>query len=73
MTDPLELWLNWIPIHGIARIVWLIVKMISAPICPLAMRPPSMNRPIPGSNRTVVFGRIVRVARAVTVTWFVTT
>ena len=72
VMDPVELPLNWTPIQGSERTVPFDWKMISEFGWPFATRVPSTNRPIDGWKRTVVFGRIVRVTRGATVTWFVT-
>src|SRR2546428_9379930 len=69
VTDPNEVPLNWIPIHGKARTVPFDWNTMADPARPSATRFPSTNNPIRGSNLTVVFGMIVRVTPGATVTW----
>src|SRR3989454_6298348 len=71
--EPEELALNWMPPHVIGEPVLFAVKMIALEAVPSATSEPSMKRWTPGSNLTVVPGRMVSVAGARTVTWYVAT
>src|SRR2546427_8363553 len=72
-TEPDELALNWTPAHGNTEAVLFGPNVMSFEDVPSATREPSTNRCVPGSNLTVVPGRIVSVAFARTITSRITT
>src|SRR6266581_6458245 len=72
-TEPDELALNWTPAHGDTEAVLFGPNVMSFPDVPSATREPSTNRCVPGSNLTVVPGRIVSVAFTRTITSRITT
>src|SRR6266508_212479 len=72
-TKPDELALNCTPPHGNTEAVLFAPNVMSFAEVPSATRDPSTNRCVPGSNLTVVPGRIVSVAGARTVTSRITT
>src|SRR6266571_4648851 len=72
-TEPDELELNCTPAHGNTEAVLFGPNVMSFADVPSATRAPSTNRCVPGSNLTVVPGRIVSVAGDRTVTSRITT
>src|SRR6266571_243944 len=72
-TDPFPVTLNWTPTGGMSAIVLFRDQVIRFPAVPSATSRPSTKRLRPGSTRTVVPARIVRVAPERTVTdWVIT-